>query len=81
MFFACATIANNEFTYSVGAQVGLYIGILIFCGLFCAYCVSFLLTPYSLVVISFFAPTLPLSFSQLTHRRQSSRASKPLPWP
>ncbi|BEI94486.1 uncharacterized protein CcaverHIS019_0700580 [Cutaneotrichosporon cavernicola] len=37
MIFACASIANENFSPSIGAQVGLYIGILVSCGIFCAY--------------------------------------------
>lgn len=37
MFFSCAALQNPDFSPSVGAQLGLYIGILVFCGFFCAY--------------------------------------------
>ncbi|KAK8870077.1 hypothetical protein IAR55_000647 [Kwoniella newhampshirensis] len=38
IFFAAASINNPDFTASAGEQFGLYIGILLACGLFCAYC-------------------------------------------
>ncbi|BEI97866.1 hypothetical protein CcaverHIS631_0301650 [Cutaneotrichosporon cavernicola] len=37
IFFAAASMADESFVPSVGAQFGLYCGILIFCALFCAY--------------------------------------------
>ncbi|KAL1413749.1 polyamine transporter tpo5 [Vanrija albida] len=40
MFYAAASIANEDFAPSTGAKFGLYCGILIFCGLFCSYCTT-----------------------------------------
>lgn len=37
IFFAAASMANENFIPSVGAQFGLYCGILIFCAFYCAY--------------------------------------------
>ncbi|KAK4688183.1 choline transport protein, partial [Tremellales sp. Uapishka_1] len=37
IFFAAASIANADFTPTAGATFGLYVGILVFCGVFCAY--------------------------------------------
>ncbi|GMK58120.1 hypothetical protein CspeluHIS016_0501520 [Cutaneotrichosporon spelunceum] len=37
IMFAAGSMANENFVPSVGAQFGLYCGILIFCALFCAY--------------------------------------------
>lgn len=37
IFFAAASVANPEVSYGVGPTFGLYIGILVFCGFFCAY--------------------------------------------
>ncbi|KLT42467.1 amino acid transporter [Cutaneotrichosporon oleaginosum] len=37
IFFAAGTMANENFAPSVGAQFGLYCGILIFCAFYCAY--------------------------------------------
>lgn len=38
IFFAAGSMANENFVPSVGAQFGLYCGILIFCGFYCSYC-------------------------------------------
>lgn len=37
MFYSCAALQNPDFAPSVGAQFGLYVGVLVFCGVFCAY--------------------------------------------
>jgi hypothetical protein len=37
IFFAAASLNDIDFSVSVYAKFGLYVGILVFCGIFCAY--------------------------------------------